>query len=125
MLLIALMTPSPGNGLPDVSIAPKMEQAFAAMAALEMGAIANPDENRMVGHYWLRAPHLAPTPEITREITTTLGEIKVYDKEGTNHNPGDQGAEAPANAPNSWKPGRDLYANEGAVGQEFLNNPAS
>ena len=29
------------------------------MAALEKGAIANPDENRMVGHYWLRAPDLA------------------------------------------------------------------
>ena len=27
---------------------------------LEKGAIANPDENRMVGHYWLRAPERAP-----------------------------------------------------------------
>ena len=34
------------------------------MDALEKGAIANPDENRMVGHYWLRDPELAPTPEI-------------------------------------------------------------
>ena len=33
------------------------------MDALEKGAIANPDEDRMVGHYWLRAaPHMAPTP---------------------------------------------------------------
>ena len=38
---------------------PKLQQAFAAMAALEGGAIANPDENRMVGHYWLRAADLA------------------------------------------------------------------
>ena len=29
-------------------------------AALEKGAIANADEKRMVGHYWLRAPELAP-----------------------------------------------------------------
>ena len=51
---------------------PAMQAAFAAMDALENGAIANPDENRMVGHYWLRAPELAPTPEITREIRDTL-----------------------------------------------------
>ena len=35
---------------------PAMQQALADMAALEKGAIANPDEKRMVGHYWLRAP---------------------------------------------------------------------
>lgn len=34
--------------------------AMNAMAALEAGAIANPDEARMVGHYWLRAPDLGP-----------------------------------------------------------------
>ena len=32
--------------------------AFAAMAQLEAGAIANPDEQRQVGHYWLRDPGL-------------------------------------------------------------------
>jgi glucose-6-phosphate isomerase len=37
-----------------------MTRAFADMAQLEAGAIANPDEQRMVGHYWLRAPELAP-----------------------------------------------------------------
>jgi glucose-6-phosphate isomerase len=35
-------------------------RVFAEMAALEGGAIANPDEGRQVGHYWLRAPALAP-----------------------------------------------------------------
>jgi glucose-6-phosphate isomerase len=55
-----------------------MQQAFADMAALEKGAIANPDENRMVGHYWLRAPHLAPTPELSHEISTTLTAIKAF-----------------------------------------------
>lgn len=29
---------------------PRFAKAFADMAALEAGAIANPDENRMVGH---------------------------------------------------------------------------
>jgi len=33
---------------------------LAGMAALEAGAVANPDEGRRVGHYWLRAPELAP-----------------------------------------------------------------
>ena len=55
-----------------------MQQAFADMAALEKGAIANPDEQRMVGHYWLRAPELAPTPELTNAITSTLAAIKDF-----------------------------------------------
>ena len=54
---------------------PKFAQPFADMAALEIGAIANPDENRMVGHYWLRAPQLAPNQEIADAITSTLAAI--------------------------------------------------
>ena len=42
---------------------PKIDKAFAAMRELEAGAIANPDEQRMVGHYWLRNSSLAPTKE--------------------------------------------------------------
>ena len=49
-------------------MAAPLERAFDAMAALERGAIANPDENRMVGHYWLRAPELSPTPELRSAI---------------------------------------------------------
>jgi glucose-6-phosphate isomerase len=49
--------------------------AYSAMDALEAGAIANPDEKRMVGHYWLRAPDRAPTPEIAREIEETRARI--------------------------------------------------
>jgi len=52
-----------------------IQAAFAAMNALEKGAIANPDEQRMVGHYWLRAPQLAPTDEIREAITTTRAKI--------------------------------------------------
>ena len=55
-----------------------MQRAFAAMKELEAGAIANPDEERMVGHYWLRNPTLAPTEAIRREITETLNAIKVF-----------------------------------------------
>src|ERR1017187_9047231 len=57
---------------------PKIQKAFADMDALERGAIANPDENRMVGHYWLRNAALAPTPEIRREIEDTLLKIKDF-----------------------------------------------
>src|SRR5580693_7443660 len=57
---------------------PAMQEAYAAMAALEKGAIANPDEQRMVGHYWLRAPELAPTAELTREIRETVAAIKTF-----------------------------------------------
>jgi len=55
---------------------PRIQQAFADMAELEKGAIANRDENRMVGHYWLRNPALAPTPEIRKEIEANLAKIK-------------------------------------------------
>lgn len=57
---------------------PKFEQAFRAMADLEAGAIANPDEQRMVGHYWLRAPELAPTPELQQDIVETLEQIETF-----------------------------------------------
>jgi glucose-6-phosphate isomerase len=55
-----------------------IQKAFTAMAALEKGAIANPDENRMAGHYWLRNPVLAPTPEIGAEIEKAVAKIKDF-----------------------------------------------
>lgn len=57
---------------------PRIQKAFTAMDALEKGAIANPDENRMVGHYWIRTPALAPTTEIRQEIQQTLTKIKNF-----------------------------------------------
>src|SRR5436305_3273454 len=59
-------------------MAAPMQRAFQAMDALERGAIANPDEKRMVGHYWLRAPDLAPSPAIAGEIRNTVAEIKRF-----------------------------------------------
>lgn len=55
---------------------PRIQAAYAAMSELEAGAIANPDEGRMVGHYWLRAAQLAPNAELTTEIENCLAEIK-------------------------------------------------
>jgi glucose-6-phosphate isomerase len=57
---------------------PKFERAFTLMAELEGGAIANPDENRMVGHYWLRDPDLAPTPELKQDIIQTVEAIEAF-----------------------------------------------
>ncbi|HYT95088.1 MAG TPA: glucose-6-phosphate isomerase [Gemmataceae bacterium] len=65
------------DGFLDRMAAP-MQRAFEAMDALERGAIANPDEKRMVGHYWLRKPDLAPTPAIAAEIRNTIAEIKRF-----------------------------------------------
>lgn len=52
--------------------------AFSAMAALESGAVANPDEGRRVGHYWLRAPELAPGPEVKRAIEEAVAKVKAF-----------------------------------------------
>jgi glucose-6-phosphate isomerase len=57
---------------------PKINKAFHAMRELEEGAIANPDENRMVGHYWLRNPARAPNAELRRDIEETNKRIKEF-----------------------------------------------
>lgn len=59
-------------------MAPAMTRAFDEMAALEAGAIANRDENRMVGHYWLRAPDLAPSAEIARAIRASIVAVQKF-----------------------------------------------
>ena len=60
------------------SLKPNFDKAFADMAALEQGAIANPDENRMVGHYWLRNADLAPNPDLKTDIVDTLEQIQTF-----------------------------------------------
>jgi glucose-6-phosphate isomerase len=51
------------------------------MAELEKGAIANRDEKRRVGHYWLRTPSLAPSAEIRQEIESTFQAVKTFAEE--------------------------------------------
>ena len=48
------------------------------MKALENGAIANADENRQVGHYWLRHPQLAPDPQVAQHIAEEIDEIEQF-----------------------------------------------
>jgi len=68
----------------DLSHAPKssgvdLPSALDAMAALESGALANPTEGRQVGHYWLRDPDRAPTPELANSIRETWNRIASLD----------------------------------------------
>ncbi len=76
--------------------------AFRKMDELEKGAVANPDEGRRVGHYWLRAPELAPDGATRRAIEETLA--RILDFAGKVHT----GAIRPASA--------DLFTNLLVVG---------
>ena len=57
---------------------PLIDRAYADIAALESGVIANPDENRMVGHYWLRNSAIAPTAELREKIDGPLADLKAF-----------------------------------------------
>ena len=59
-------------------LGPRFEQAFKAMQALEQGSIANADEQRMVGHYWLRQPQLAPDQEVRDHIGKEIDLIETF-----------------------------------------------
>ena len=63
------------------AMGPRFDQAFAAMAALEQGAIANPDEQRQVGHYWLRTPELAPDAASAAHIRAEVDRIEAFGRD--------------------------------------------
>jgi glucose-6-phosphate isomerase len=60
------------------SLAPQFDLAFQAMQALEGGAIANAEEQRQVGHYWLRQPQLAPSPDVADHISSEIDQIEQF-----------------------------------------------
>ena len=60
---------------------PRFAAAFTAMQALESGAIANGDEQRMVGHYWLRAPELAPDAATAAHINAEIDAIEHFGRQ--------------------------------------------
>ena len=60
------------------SLSPAFDRAFEAMAALEAGSIANSDEQRQVGHYWLRTPSLAPDPAAGDHIAAEITAIEAF-----------------------------------------------
>ncbi len=62
------------------------KHVFAQMVDLEKGEIANPDEKRMVGHYWLRDPSLVDHSDkklrdIGVTVQETLNDIKSFASE--------------------------------------------
>src|SRR6184192_4714318 len=60
------------------SMGARAQRAFSEMRQLEAGTIANPDERRMVGHYWLRNPGLAPSASLRNDIEETNARIKKF-----------------------------------------------
>ena len=63
------------------SMSEKIAAAFSAMDRLEKGEIANPDEGRMVGHYWLRDVDIAPDATLKQEILSTLKSVRAFASE--------------------------------------------
>ncbi len=57
------------------SLESKFPQVYASMTLLENGAISNIDENRQVGHYWLRTPSIAPETHIKLKIEHETSKI--------------------------------------------------
>ncbi|MCP9774519.1 glucose-6-phosphate isomerase [Cyanobium sp. WAJ14-Wanaka] len=62
-------------------LGPGFDRAFQAMAALEAGSIANADEQRQVGHYWLRDPGLAPDPASRDHIAQEIDRLEAFGQE--------------------------------------------
>lgn len=58
-----------------------IDKAFKDMADLESGEMANPDEERMVGHYWLRDPEMAPDGQTEREIQDAHRAVRKFAEE--------------------------------------------
>ena len=62
------------------TLSSEITRAYNGIQAIESGEIANPDEARMVGHYWLRNPELAPNDEIKQQITQPITDLKEFAK---------------------------------------------
>jgi glucose-6-phosphate isomerase len=60
------------------SMGARAQKAFSEMRQLESGATANPDEDRMVGHYWLRDPAWAPSAALRWDIEEANARIKKF-----------------------------------------------
>jgi glucose-6-phosphate isomerase len=59
------------------SMAAKIKTAEAGMKRVEAGKLENPDEKRMVGHYWLRTPALAPA-KLRSAIRADIADAKSF-----------------------------------------------
>ena len=59
----------------------KFIDVFSSIKELENGAISNIDENRQVGHYWLRNPSISPSSKIGEEIRADINAISEFGKQ--------------------------------------------
>lgn len=55
-----------------------LQKALQAMVELEAGSVANPDEGRQVGHYWLRNFALAPSVGVADSIRDCVARIEEF-----------------------------------------------
>lgn len=55
-----------------------MQKALDTMERLEKGELANPDENRLARHYWLRNPAMPPSQEIRQGLEQTVKSIEEF-----------------------------------------------
>ena len=55
----------------------RWQKAFWFLDELEGGAIANPDEGRQVGHYWLRNPSIAPD-DVGKSIQESWSKLGMF-----------------------------------------------
>ena len=69
-----------------LSLEKKFMDVFLSIKQLEAGAISNIDENRQVGHYWLRNPSIAPSELIGEEISNDIKGISEFGKDILNNN---------------------------------------
>ena len=63
------------------SIKQNFIKAILSMEEIEKGSIANKDENRLVGHYWLRSPDMAPTEDLTNAINNEISAIRDFGRD--------------------------------------------
>ena len=54
------------------------QEAFSQIDLLESGSIANHDEHRQVGHYWLRNPKISPNSETSFKIQNEINNINIF-----------------------------------------------
>ncbi len=59
----------------------KFKSALNELKALEKGEKVNKDEDRMVGHYWLRNSEISPNKDISSSITEEIEKIKNFSKD--------------------------------------------
>lgn len=68
-------------GLDEAALAaaaPRLEAALDALHRIEQGAVANADEGRMVGHYWLRDPERAPDAALRDAIGASWQQLDAF-----------------------------------------------